>query len=178
MTASAHAGVVLVGPRGAGKSTLARALADDLAWPHRDTDDLIALDVGCAAGDFLASAGAAAFRLVEERVVLRALGGMDRSVLALGGGAVLSVKIRAALTRSAHLVVFLFAPVQVLFERGNIGPHRPPLTDLPPNVEVARLWQERLPLYESVSDLALDTFSSNVTACVRSITANMGRSGG
>ncbi len=170
-------GIVLVGPRGAGKSTVATAVGNHLGWPHRDTDDLIAQDVGYPAGAFLASVGEASFRVVEERIVTAALADNGGRVLALGGGAVLSAKTRSQLAHGEHFVVFLFAPVPVLLDRANIGPIRPPLTDLPPDEEVARLWQERLPLYQSVSDLELDTFSANVSACVRSIMATMGHSG-
>jgi len=180
MTAGADRarGVVLVGPRGAGKSTVALALANHLGWPHGDTDDQVAVDVGCLVGEFLSSVGEEAFRVVEERIVLAALADDRQQVLALGGGAVLSHKTRSQLAHPGRFVVFLFAPVPVLLERANIGPTRPALTDLPPDEEVARIWQERLPLYQSVSDLELDTFSANVSACVRSITANMGHPGG
>ena len=178
MTAGPTGGVVLVGPRGAGKSTLAPALATELGWSTADTDDLIALQTGRPVAEFLLEAGEAEFRKVEEGVVLAALASNERRVLALGGGAVLAAKTRARLARPGHFVVFLAAPIEVLVERANIGPARPPLTDLPAAEEVAWLLERRRPHYLAVADLEVDTFCSNVTACVRSIMANMGHSGG
>lgn len=173
--------IVLVGPRAAGKTTLARELASHLGYRCVDADDLLAAKVAHPAGEYLATAGELAFRAVEEEVSLAALEEAPAAdqgrVLALGGGAVLSGKIRVALARPAHFVVFLFAPVAVLAERQSAGAARPPLTDLPLSEEVHRVFAARKPLYESVSDLALNTFSTDVPACLQSILATMGRGG-
>ena len=167
--------VVLVGPRAGGKTTLGMALAEHLAWDFVDADDLLADRVGSAAGDYLARVGEQEFREVEEEVVRAALSVNERRVLALGGGAVLSTEVRNCLSQSEHFVVFLYAPVEVLVERHDEGPTRPPLTGLPLKEEVERVFANRLPLYKSVSDMELDTFSTNVTVCLRSISDNMGR---
>ncbi len=166
--------VVLVGPRGAGKTTLARILAALLGWAHTDTDDLIAATVGTPAGEFLTAAGEPKFRSVEADLVGRALDTNRQRVLALGGGAVGTEETRNRLSHPAHFVVFLFAPVPQLAERVKSGTGRPPLTSLPPEEEVARLFRDRLPLYRSVCDFELDTFSSDAGSCARTIAANMG----
>ncbi|MCA8957422.1 MAG: shikimate kinase [Planctomycetes bacterium] len=169
--------VVLVGPRGAGKSTLAPPLAERLGWDAADTDLQIAERVGRPAWQLLGEAGEAEFRRVETAVVGAALRANRRRVLALGGGAVLAPSTRRELVDGGHFVVFLCAPVAVLVERQVAGPPRPRLTERPVAEEVAHLLALRLPLYRAVCDLTLDTFSSNIHTCLASILANMGGHG-
>lgn len=166
--------VALIGPRASGKSTLARALARRLAWPVLDGDELVAAEVGCEAGRYLEEAGEAAFRAVEERVTLEALADGPPRIVALGGGAVLSPRVRASLRRPGILVVLLEAPVDCLVERiSRASTHRPALTELAPRDEVRALLERRLPIYESLAQLRLNTFSSNVDACCAAISAKM-----
>ena len=90
--------LVLIGFMGAGKSTAAHALAG------ADSDALVEAELGTSIEEFFDREGEAAFREVEERVVCELL---DRApdVVALGGGAVLSERVRAAL--GGHTVVLL-----------------------------------------------------------------------
>jgi len=165
--------IVLVGPRAAGKSTLARALGARLGWRILDTDELIAVRVGSAASVFLAKSGEAAFRAVEQEVCVAALVAAPApAVVALGGGAVLSVAVRVAMDRPDVFGVFLAAPVPVLARRQRAVP-RPPLTGLPLEAEVKRLLDARRAHYEQVSRLQIDTKTSNVDACVASILDKM-----
>jgi shikimate kinase len=81
---------------------------------------------------------------------------------------VLSARVRAGLRAPGVLVAFVHAPVAVLAARIARDPHRPPLTRLPAAEEVAVLLRARLPLYESVADLELETSALNVdAACAR-----------
>ena len=169
--------LALVGPRAAGKSTLARALAPRLGWPAFDTDDLLAARVGCPAGEYLAREGESAFRREEEAVCLEALAPGERRVVALGGGAVLSAAVRGALQRPGTLVVFVEAPVASLLRRARAAPvARPPLTPLPPAEEVREVLRARRPFYLQVSHLRVDTNSSIVDTCVTLILDKMGQS--
>lgn len=167
--------VVLVGPRAAGKTTLGRALAAGLGWSFVDADDLVAAAVGRPAPDYLRDSGEAAFRQVEEQVILAATASSRREVLALGGGAVLSAAVRDALTDTERVfVVFLRAPVPTLVKRQEAAP-RPPLTGRPLHDEVVQLLAARWRYYVAVSHMQLDTSSANVDACRRSIMDKMGR---
>ena len=65
--------VVLVGPRAAGKTTLGRALADELSWSFVDGDDMVADAAGQPAEEFLAAAGEEKFRRVEAVVSVTAV---------------------------------------------------------------------------------------------------------
>jgi shikimate kinase len=165
--------VVLVGARAAGKSTLARALASRLGWPRRDGDELLAELVGRPAGDHLARVGEARFRAVEEEVTLRALEPGDPRILALGGGAPTSARVRDALRQQGVLVVFLDAEAAELARRQRRSGGRPPLTSLPLEEEVEELLRERRPVYECVADLRVKSDSANVDACCEAIVARM-----
>ena len=85
MPASELPKIVFVGPRAAGKSSLAKLLAGRLGCDYHDTDALLAASVGCSAGDFLATKGEVAFRAAEQLVVRQALVDPEVRVLALGG---------------------------------------------------------------------------------------------
>ena len=160
--------VALVGPRGAGKTTIARALAARLGWRPADGDERIAASVREPAGAFLARVGERAFRVVEEELTLAALAEPGPHVLALGGGAVLSAAVRAVLREPGVFVVFLHAPVATLNDRIAGDPLRPPLTALPPAEEIEGLLRVRRPLYESVADFELETVGLDVdAACAR-----------
>ena len=161
-----------IGARASGTSPLARALADRTSWPHRDSDDLLAGQVGCPAGDYLERAGEERFRIIEEEVNLDALRPGAPRILALGGGAVLSAPVREALSQEGVLVVFLDAPLAVLVERQRGSP-RPALTDLSLEEEVAELVDSRRSLYERLAHLKLESQRANVDACCEAILAKM-----
>lgn len=160
--------IALLGPRGAGKSTLGPLLARQLGFASEDGDRLLAARAGMSASDYLATAGQAAFRALEEEVTAAALAAADRLVVALGGGAVLAPAVQAGLRRPGVFPVLLLAPAAVLAERLRRAP-RPPLTALGPEAEVALLLQDRLPIYRSLCRLELDTSSLDPESCVRAI---------
>jgi shikimate kinase / 3-dehydroquinate synthase len=131
--------LVLIGFMGAGKSTAARRLAG------ADSDALVEAELGCSIEEFFEREGEAAFREVEERVVCELL---DRApdVVALGGGAVLDERVRAALRD--HSVVLLEIDADHAWERA-AGRRRPLARD---REAFERLYAQRLPLYESLAD--------------------------
>src|SRR4029453_6508206 len=87
---------VLVGPPGAGKSTVGELVASALGRPFRDTDRDIEAAAGKPISELFIDDGEAAFRALERAAVAEALASFD-GVLALGGGAVLAEPTRAAL---------------------------------------------------------------------------------
>ena len=157
--------VVLVGPPGAGKTTVGRALAERRGLEFRDTD----LDVEQAAGktvhDIFIEDGEAAFRELERVAVARALGEHD-GVLALGGGAVLDASTRDAL--SGHRVVFLDVGLAAASERVGFNRSRPLLV-LNPRSELQRMLTERRPAYETVASDIVDTNGRDVEDIVTEI---------
>ena len=145
--------LVLVGPMGAGKTTVAGLLASRWGTTVRDTD----LDVETAQGrrisDIFVDEGEAHFRVLERAAVADALAHHD-GVIALGGGAVLDPTTRRLL--ADHTVVFLQVGLSDAVKRVGLGVGRPLLLG---NVRarVKALLDERLPLYQEVADVQVET---------------------
>jgi shikimate kinase len=145
--------LVLVGPMGAGKTTVAGLLASRWGTTVRDTD----LDVETAEGrrisDIFVDEGESHFRDLERAAVADALA-HHGGVLALGGGAVLDPTTRRLL--ADHTVVFLRVGLSDAVKRVGLGVGRPLLLG---NVRarVKALLDERLPLYQEVADAEVDT---------------------
>lgn len=145
--------VVLVGPMGAGKTTVARLLADSWGVEVRDTDADVEQAEGRSVSDIFVESGEARFRELERAAVSDALATHD-GVLALGGGAVLDPETRALL--AGHRVVFLRVGLSDAVKRVGLGTGRPLLLG---NVRarIKALLDERTPVYESVATLVVDT---------------------
>lgn len=144
---------VLVGPMGAGKTTVARLLAATWGVPARDTDEDVVAAEGRSISDIFVDSGEEHFRRLEAKAVAEALAGHD-GVLALGGGAVLDPNTRDLL--AGHRVVFLRVGLSDAVKRVGLGTARPLLLG---NVRgrIKALLDERTPIYESVATLVVDT---------------------
>lgn len=145
--------VVLIGPMGAGKSTVARILGEAWGLPVRDTDEDIEAAEGRSISDIFVDSGEEHFRELEVRAVADAVAG-HQGVLALGGGAVLREETRAVL--AGMPVVFLRVGLSEAVKRVGLGVGRPLLLG---NVRarIKALLDERTPVYESVATLVVDT---------------------
>lgn len=161
----ASEGVVLIGARATGKSTLGRLLAAELGLPLRDSDLEVEAAAGAPVADLLRSG-----RLREwEARVLGQLLSSPSAVVATGGGAVLWDGFREACR--GWLVVWLDAPGPVLADRiRNQTVDRPSLTGAPPDEEADVVARERRPLYESAADLRLDSELHPPETLVRKVT--------
>jgi shikimate kinase len=145
--------VVLVGPMGAGKSTVAALLAERWALPVRDTDHDIEAAEGREISEIFVDDGEEHFRSLEREAVRVALAEHD-GVLALGGGAVLDPGTQALL--SEHHVVFLNVGMADAVKRVGLGVGRPLLLG---NVRsrVKTILDERGPVYRAVATAVVDT---------------------
>ncbi|WP_114907655.1 shikimate kinase [Ornithinimicrobium murale] len=163
---------VLVGPPGAGKSTVGALLASHLQTTFRDTDALIEQAQGRSISDIFVDDGEAAFRLMERETVLRALreGG---GVLALGGGAVLDTEVQEGL--SGHTVIFLDVGIADASQRVGFGGARP-LLAVNPRASWTRLMQARRPVYEAVSTARVDTAGRTPDEVVAAVLAALDHS--
>ena len=145
--------VVLIGPMGAGKSTVAALLADAWGVPVRDTDDDIEATEGRSISDIFVDSGEGHFRVLEAAAVAKAVAEHD-GVLALGGGAVLDPATRELL--ADEQVVFLRVGLSDAVKRVGLGVGRPLLLG---NIRsrVKALLDERTPIYEALATHVVDT---------------------
>ena len=147
----AHIGgaLVLVGFMGAGKSTGARALAAELGASPVDSDRELERALGEPIEDYFDRHGEDDFRAREEEMVCKLLARGDARVIALGGGAVQSERVREAL--GAHTVVHLEVEPENAWRRAS-GRGRPLARD---RARFAQLQSDRVTLYESVADVVM-----------------------
>ncbi|NHC22076.1 shikimate kinase [Nocardioides sp. IC4_145] len=138
---------------GAGKTTVARLLADAWGVAARDTDQDVEAAEGRSVSDIFVDSGEAHFRRLEAAAVATALAEHD-GVLALGGGAVLDPATREQL--AGHPVVFLRVGLADAVKRVGLGTSRPLLVG-GVRSRVKALLDERAPVYESVATLVVDT---------------------
>lgn len=150
---SAGPRAVLIGPMGAGKTTVGAILAAAWGVALRDTDADVEAAEGRSVSDIFVESGEAVFRELEAAAVAEALATHD-GVLALGGGAVLDPRTRELL--AGHPVVFLRVGLSDAVSRVGLGVGRPLLLG---NVRsrVKALLDERTPIYESVATISVDT---------------------
>lgn len=145
--------VVLIGPMGAGKTTVGELLAAWWQVELRDTDRDVESGEGRPISEIFVDRGEEYFRELEREAVARALA-THEGVLALGGGAVLDPRTREVLR--GHRVVFLHVGLSDAVKRIGLGTSRPLLLG---NVRarVKALLDERLPVYRDVAELTVET---------------------
>jgi len=144
---------VVVGPPGAGKTTVGQAVAELLGVPFADSDALIEATAGKPIPEIFFDDGEEAFRALEVAAIAGALESFD-GVLALGGGAILHEGTRAALAE--HTVVFLSVELTDAVKRVGLGAGRP-LLSINPRATLKYLMEQRRPLYAAVATHTIAT---------------------
>ncbi len=144
--------VVLIGPPGAGKTTIGRLVAERLDVPFVDTDEVIEQERGASVSDIFVLDGEPVFRRLEAEVTARALAG--DGVVALGGGAPMQRQVADLL--AGHVVVFL--DVAIADAAGRVGFDRSrPLLAVNPRASWTRMMGERRDTYERLATWIVDT---------------------
>jgi shikimate kinase len=147
--------VILIGPPGAGKSSVGKALGQRLSSTFADTDLLIEKESGLRVSEIFLDKGEPFFRELEEKIVLRELVDFD-GVLALGGGSVMNAEVTQALRGSSDPICFLDVSLSSAAPRIGFNRDRPLLVGNP-----RAKWQElmniRRPIYESLATFTIST---------------------
>jgi shikimate kinase len=149
------ANLVLVGPMGAGKTTLGRTLAARLGLQLQDVDSAVEREAAASVAELFAREGEAGFRAREKAVLARLLAGKG-ALVATGGGAVLDADNRQTMRERAFVV---YLPVDVATQLARLaGDDSRPLLARPDREQVLHdLAIARSPLYRDVADLVFDT---------------------
>lgn len=141
--------VVLIGPPGAGKSTIGKALAKELGTEFVDSDSEIERVVGKKISDIFVEEGEAVFRKTEVEIVSAILDKFQ-GVIALGGGAPINTQIQKALTGVDYPVIFIDVSISQAANRIGFNKDRPLLL-INPRQQWVSLMNERRPVYEKLA---------------------------
>jgi shikimate kinase len=155
---SPDAGIVLVGPPGAGKSSIGSLLASALGVPFADTDVFVESAAGKPVGDVFIEDGEPVFREYERAAVAQAMEAVvadgTRGVVALGSGAVLDPDVRRML--AGWLVVYLEAGFATVARRTGMDAPRVVIPGNPRG-RLRAMLEERQPVYAELASLAVST---------------------
>jgi shikimate kinase len=147
--------IYLVGPMGAGKSTIGRVLAAELRLSFRDSDKVIEDRTGADIPWIFDMEGEEGFRDRESAVLEELSKGQD-VVIATGGGIILRPQNRNAMKSSGY-VCYLTASIEQLVERTARDKKRPLLQVENPRQKIIDLVALRDPLYRETADFVINT---------------------
>ncbi len=159
--------IFLVGPPGAGKSTIGKVLAEIMEVEFFDSDKEIEDSTGADIPWIFDVEGEAGFREREVRMI-DSLSKKEGIVLATGGGAVLAGKTRKRLLKRG-MVVYLRATIAQQIERTSRDKNRPLLQTEDPKQTIRDLMEQREPLYLEVADIIVDTNRRSARAVSKEI---------
>ncbi|MBK1700040.1 shikimate kinase AroK [Thiococcus pfennigii] len=159
--------IFLVGPMGAGKSTIGRQLAETLSYAFKDSDQEIQRRTGVDIPTIFEFEGENGFRERERQVIEELIQG-ERIVLATGGGAVLRPENRQDLA-ARGVVVYLHCSPEQQYARTARDRSRPLLDTADPLQRLRELMAEREPLYRQVADLVVSTEKRGTASVVKEI---------
>jgi shikimate kinase len=159
--------IYLIGFMGAGKTTIGKELANFLQLPVIDTDVEIEKIEGKKISDIFAEQGEEYFRELETNV-LKELP-TTNAIITTGGGIIKSEKNQQWMKKHGT-IVFLYATPEEITKRLQSDVTRPLLLQNKQKA-IDLLYKERLPIYESICDLLVDTTEKDVTTIANEITA-------
>lgn len=167
--------LALIGYRGTGKTTIAQALADRLCWDWIDADVELEHRAGKTIKQIFAEEGEPAFRDLEQQIVGE-LANRSRTIIALGGGAILRQTNREAIKRGCR-TAWLTASPQTLLARisadRTTADRRPNLTSAGGLREIEELLAVREPLYRECADCIVATDDRTVESIADEILARL-----
>ncbi|CAL4323872.1 Shikimate kinase 1 [Buchnera aphidicola (Pterocallis alni)] len=158
----------LIGPMGAGKSTIGRQLAKELNMDFYDSDQEIEKRTGVDISWVFDIEGEEGFRKREEKII-NELTSINKIVLATGGGSILSKKIRNVLS-ARGIIIYLKVTIEQQLIRTKMSKNRPLLNGSQPKEVILKdISIARNPLYEEISDIIVHTDNKSTKAIVYQI---------
>jgi len=154
---------------GSGKTTIGKLMANKLNVPFRDTDEVIVAQTGKSVSEIFLEEGEDAFRGLEKAVLRQELLS-DDTVLALGGGAPISIDAQSALRAIASPVIYFDISLATVAPRIGFNRDRPLLLSNPRG-QWETLMQERRPIYEAIADKVIDVNGKSEDDIVNEISA-------
>jgi shikimate kinase len=159
--------IILIGPMGSGKSTVAAAISQRLSLPHRDTDEIVVGESSRSISEIFLEDGEDAFRALEK-IALRIALLEDETVLSLGGGACMNKDSESALRASGSFIVYLKISLSEVSSRVGFNRDRPLLLGSP-RAQWQTLMNKRAPIYESLSSYTVDVDGKSAETIVDEI---------
>lgn len=156
--------IILIGPMGAGKSTVAAVIAKRLGLLHRDTDEIVVGQSSRSISEIFLEDGEDAFRALEK-IALRVALLEDETVLSLGGGACMNIDAESALRASGSFLVYLKISLSEVSARVGFNRDRPLLLGSP-RAQWQKLMNERAPIYESLASYIVDVDGKSAESIV------------
>ena len=163
--------IVLIGPMGAGKSSIARELSRLGRRRWVDTDRLVVQEAGMPITGIFATRGETTFRALET-AALRSLIDSRRLIIATGGGIVKEPANRDLL-QGLGCVVWLTADEDVLYERVSRNDKRPLLQTQNPRATLHELLERRRPLYADCAHVTVDTSTQSHAQVAETVLAHV-----
>jgi shikimate kinase len=164
--------VILIGPPGAGKSTVGTLLAERLGVSFTDTDQDVETTAGKPVSDIFIEDGEQTFRAFEREAVRKALASAG-GILAVGGGAVLDQETQERL--AGRPVVYLETGFAEAAKRTGLSQARPLLIGTNPRATLKALLDARLPIYQRLAWLTVGTDGRDAEQVAAEIAAEISR---
>ena len=164
--------IVLIGYMGSGKSTVGARLSDRLGIPFEDTDKMIEREQGMSVSEIFEKYGEESFRRMETELLSKLLEKEVGMVLALGGGTPMRQENQEAI-KALGTVVYLRTKPETVLKRLKGDTTRPLLAGANAGEKVRAMMETRNPVYEALSDVAVDTDEKKLQRIVDEIEEKM-----
>ncbi len=165
--------IILIGPMGAGKTTIGRQLAKKLSIDFYDSDYEIEKRTGVKISLIFEIEGEEGFRRRETQV-LRELSQMNKIVLSTGGGALIQAENREVLRNNGYIIYLKSSP-DMLFKRTSGDKRRPLLQGENRLEQIRKILTEREPAYIEMADEILDSEKMSIKQIIQKISEQINK---